>query len=254
MGAAPAQDGVLLVMGVRALPGAPADTALLASQLLVAELRKQTSRTLVVQRELEATMGVDIARRSAGEDTSEKSKDTAMALNAQEVITGTLRVVGAGRLELTLQRVDAGTAAMLGSARRPLAVGDEDALLALMPALTAEVMGLPPPRRAATPTQEMEERSSTPRRVARVAGVGVGALATMLAGVLLGGGMAALTGVLVTVVYEQRMQEGRASGVLTVPAQWAVSAAAWGGAVAVVLSLPMALLGVGGVLAAGWLL
>lgn len=137
-------------MGLSSGEGVSGPTAASLSDALAAELRKQWKVDLVTSRELTAVLSMERQKDLLGCESSSCVAEIAGALDVDEVVTGSVSVLGESFL-LQVQRVDARRALATSHASRRTK-GGVDALLDQLPRLVGELVAgakvkpfVPPP-------------------------------------------------------------------------------------------------------------
>lgn len=149
--ASPAPPSVL-VLPLRVHGQVNQDTAVALSAALLLEVGRVASGSVVGLREVETSVAHEELRQLADCETDACALQIAGALNADQIISGTLSVVGT-QLVLAASRTDARTAAVAARVLERCPADRPEVLLDRMPALAHQLMGTPaapvPPARPA---------------------------------------------------------------------------------------------------------
>jgi formylglycine-generating enzyme required for sulfatase activity len=119
--------------------GVSRTTTDLATDLMVAEVRKRSPLSVVTFREIEGALTLERQRQMAGCDQVGCAAEIAGAMNADQFIMGSVGRVGADDCVLSLSRVVARAGTVVGTSVRRVRGADESAILDALPGMVEEV-------------------------------------------------------------------------------------------------------------------
>lgn len=143
----------LLVLPLTATSGVPHREVTVLSDFMAAESRRIPKHHVVSQQDIEQMLSLEARQQLAGCDTTGCLAEVAGALDADEVLYGSVGRLGADELVLTLSRVDPRKGRALPGGAERITGSGVDAALDAVPRLLARLYKgyVPPPPRVGPP-------------------------------------------------------------------------------------------------------
>ena len=141
---------VVLVLPRDARQGVSADTAALVTELLVARVRHQPGLQVKSYRDVESAMTLEMRRMLVDCDEVSCAAEIAGALNADQVVMGTVGQVGTSYV-LSITRIRQGDLTVLGHYARQFEGQGDERISQEIPTVVAELFG-PGPQQVASGT------------------------------------------------------------------------------------------------------